>query len=175
MADFNSVHTGAEIDDAVGVAKGTGTGVVVKTGSGAGVKRTIAGTTNQITVSNGDGVSGNPTIALATAVTTSLSNADSAVQPGDLATVATTGAYSDLTGLPTLGTAAATNSTDYATAAQGLLADTAVQPADVSLMVESDVTGVTGADPVFNIISLTQAEYDAIVSPSATTLYVITG
>ena len=52
------------------------------------------------------------------------------VQPSDLATVATTGAYSDLSGLPTLGTAAATASTDYATAAQGTLADSAVQPND---------------------------------------------
>ena len=43
--------------------------------------------------------------------------ADSAVQPGDLATVATTGAYADVSGTPTLGTAAATESTDYATAA----------------------------------------------------------
>lgn len=33
--------------------------------------------------------------------------ADSATQPGDLATVATTGAYSDLSGTPTLGNAAA--------------------------------------------------------------------
>jgi len=42
-----------------------------------------------------------------------------------LSTVATTGAYSDLTGKPTLGTAAATDSTAYATAAQGTKADTA--------------------------------------------------
>ena len=47
-----------------------------------------------------------------------------------LATVASTGGYSDLTGLPTLGTAAATAATDYATAAQGTLADSAVQPND---------------------------------------------
>ena len=45
----------------------------------------------------------------------------------DLATVATTGGYADLTGKPTLGTAAATASTDYATAAQGSLADSALQ------------------------------------------------
>eukprot|EP00916_Digyalum_oweni_P015414 GHVL01025229.1.p1 GENE.GHVL01025229.1~~GHVL01025229.1.p1 ORF type:complete len:521 (+),score=79.37 GHVL01025229.1:1483-3045(+) len=56
--------------------------------------------------------------------------ADSAVQSGDLSTVATTGVYSDLTGKPTLGTAAATASTDYATAAQGSTADSAVQPND---------------------------------------------
>jgi hypothetical protein len=41
----------------------------------------------------------------------------------NLATVATSGSYNDLTNLPTLGTAAATNSTAYATAAQGATAD----------------------------------------------------
>lgn len=39
----------------------------------------------------------------------------------------------------------------------------------------SDITGVTGADAVTNIISLTQAEYDAIGSKSATTFYIIVG
>ena len=39
------------------------------------------------------------------------------------------GDYADLTGKPTLGTAAATASTDYATAAQGAKADSALQPA----------------------------------------------
>ena len=38
------------------------------------------------------------------------------------------GAYADLTGKPTLGTAAATAASDYATAAQGVKADSAVQP-----------------------------------------------
>jgi hypothetical protein len=63
--------------------------------------------------------------------------ADSATQPGDLATVATTGAYSDLSGLPTLGTAAATAETDYATAAQGALAGTALQPAAIGVTVQA--------------------------------------
>jgi hypothetical protein len=73
--------------------------------------------------------------ALSAGVLASLALADSATQPGDLATVATTGAYADLSGLPTLGTAAATDSTDYATAAQGALADTALQPgANVSAL-----------------------------------------
>lgn len=49
-----------------------------------------------------------------------------------LATVAETGAYSDLSGKPTLGTAAAADTTDFATAAQGAKADTAVQPAGLS-------------------------------------------
>lgn len=40
--------------------------------------------------------------------------------------------------------------------------------------VASNPTGITGADAITNIVSLTSAEYAAIVSPSATTLYVIT-
>lgn len=39
--------------------------------------------------------------------------ADSAVQPGDLATVATSGSYTDLSDKPTLGTAAAANTVDF--------------------------------------------------------------
>jgi len=53
--------------------------------------------------------------------------ADTAVQPTDLATVATTGAYSDLSGTPTIPDPA-----DFATAEQGELADTAVQPGDLA-------------------------------------------
>lgn len=85
--------------------------------------------------------------------------ADTATQPGDLASVATSGAYTDLSGLPTLGTAAATNSTDYATAAQGVKADSAVQPAAladklnrVNPVVEGSITeevfALTGTAPV---------------------------
>jgi hypothetical protein len=43
-------------------------------------------------------------------------------------------------------------------------------PANV---IVSDTTGVAGADAITNIISLTQAEYNAI-TPNASTLYVIT-
>lgn len=68
------------------------------------------------------------------------------VQPSDLATVATTGAYSDLSGLPTLGTAAATDATAYATAAQGSLANTAVQPADNISTLTNDAGYITSAD-----------------------------
>jgi len=40
--------------------------------------------------------------------------------------------------------------------------------------VVSDTTGITGADRVRNIVSLTQAEYNAIISPAADTFYIIT-
>ena len=44
-------------------------GVVVRTAINTSTARTITGTANEITVSNGDGVSGNPTLSLPTALT----------------------------------------------------------------------------------------------------------
>jgi hypothetical protein len=61
-----------------------------------------------------------------------------------LATVATSGAYSDLSGSPTLGTAAAAASTDFATAAQGTKADSAVQPTIADA--KGDLIVATAAD-----------------------------
>ena len=41
--------------------------------------------------------------------------------------------------------------------------------------IESDVTGITGAVAVINIVSMTQAAYDALATKAATTLYIING
>jgi hypothetical protein len=41
-------------------------------------------------------------------------------------------------------------------------------------LVVSSTTGITGSDAVTNIVSLTQAEYNAIGSPDAATLFLIT-
>jgi len=51
---------------------------------------------------------------------------------------------------------------------------TATQTA-LDLKVSSIISGITGADQITNMVSLTQAEYDSIVSKSAATLYVIVG
>ena len=48
-------------------------------------------------------------------------------------------------------------------------------PTDLSIRVSSDTTGITGADQVTNIVTLTQAEYDAINTPDASTVYIIVG
>ena len=48
-----------------------------------------------------------------------------------------------------------------------------IEPGAQVNTIDSDPTGVTGADQITNIISLTQAEYDAI-TPNASTFYVIT-
>jgi hypothetical protein len=62
------------------------------------------------------------------------------------------GAYGDLTGTPTLGTAAATDAADYATSAQGALADSALQAADIvglatETYVDNAITNVIDAAP----------------------------
>ena len=90
-----------------------------------------------------------------------------------LSTVATSGAYADLSGRPTLGTAAATASSDYATAAQGAKADTAVQPAALSGYVQTndsrlstdltydaatrEVRSSTGSDAVLPLVTASAA------------------
>lgn len=52
--------------------------------------------------------------------------------PSNFANVAFTGDYSDLTNTPVLGTAAYANTSDFATAAEGNLATSAVQPGDLA-------------------------------------------
>lgn len=49
-----------------------------------------------------------------------------------------------------------------------------LEASDIANKVSSDPSGVTGADQVTNMMSLTQAEYDAIVTPDASTFYLIT-
>ena len=96
-----------------------------------------------------------------------------------------------------LGTAATTASTAYATSAQGTTADSSLQPAAINTTVQGysanlaawsgidvaildDVVFTktaaepTGSDQVVNVVSLTQAEYDA-GTPVATTFYIING
>nr|BAR32594.1 putative tail fiber [uncultured Mediterranean phage uvMED] len=46
-----------------------GNGMIAHAGSGAAEPRTITGTSNEITMANGNGVSGNPTVSIPTAVT----------------------------------------------------------------------------------------------------------
>ena len=85
--------------------------------------------------------------------------AATAVQPGDLSTVATSGDYSDLSNKPTLGTAAATDSTAYATAAQGTKADSAVQPGDLATVATSG-----DYDDLTNKPNLFDGDYDSLTN-----------
>ena len=59
------------------------------------------------------------------------------------------------------------------TAHQAALSVSESQISDLGDYVDSDVTGVTGADQITNMMSLTTAEYGAI-TPNSSTLYLIT-
>ena len=55
--------------DLTALAALTGTGILARTAAATYSTRTLTGTTNEITVTNGDGVSGNPTLSIPDAVT----------------------------------------------------------------------------------------------------------
>ena len=148
MANYNSSFTGAQID--------------------AGV--TLANSAQQ-PPSEGPFVNGDKT---------KLDGIEAGADVTDTANVTAAGALMD-SEVTNLAAVKAFDPTDYATAAQGALADSATQPGDnVSTLtndaayVPSNPTGVTGADAITNMMSLTQAEYDAI-TPNASTFYVIVG
>lgn len=70
----------AELTAIAGLAS---TGLITKTGTGTAVERTITGTTNVITVTNGNGVSGNPTLTVGSLVArTDVVNAFTVAQRG---------------------------------------------------------------------------------------------
>lgn len=54
--------------DLTAVAALSSNGLIARTGSGTAAVRTITGTTNETAITNGDGVSGNPTIGLASTI-----------------------------------------------------------------------------------------------------------
>lgn len=56
-------------DDLAGLEALSGTGMVVRTAANTYTNRTLTGTANEITVTNGDGVSGNPIVSLPSNIT----------------------------------------------------------------------------------------------------------
>lgn len=80
---------------------------------------------------------------------TPTSHTHTAAQVTGLAAVATTGSYNDLSDKPTLGTAAAANTGDFATAAQGAKADTALQPAAIGVTVQGYSAALNGTTASF--------------------------
>lgn len=86
------------------LAANTTNGLWARTGTGTGVARTITGTANEITLTNGDGVSGNPVVSIPSAVTfTGKTITGGGFTGGTLnnatvgATTASTGAFTTLT------------------------------------------------------------------------------
>ena len=84
------------------------------------------------------------TISLSSDISTNTSNiTTNANDIAALAAVASSGDYADLVNLPTLGTAADNAETDFATAAQGVLADSALQSGDNVSELVNDANYIT--------------------------------
>lgn len=79
--------------------------------------------------------------------------ADSAVQPGDLASIATSGSFNDLGDTPT--TLSGYGITDAATSSQGSLADSAIQPSDNISELTNDAGFITSDDIPTDVSSFT--------------------
>lgn len=92
---LSGIEGGADVTDATNVAAAgaimdgdfSSNGVMVRTAAGAYASRTITGTTNQITVTNGDGVSGNPTLSLDTTVIATKHYVDSSLNTPALVSI----------------------------------------------------------------------------------------
>jgi hypothetical protein len=115
----------------------------------------------------------------ATITTTKVGNWDTAYGWGNHASAGyLTDAYSAGSGLSLTGTEFAVDATVVTTSATQTLSNKSgniSQWTNDSGYVESDTTGITGADQVSNIVTLTQVEYDAIGTPNASTVYIIVG
>jgi hypothetical protein len=107
-----------------------GTGIAVRTGSDTWAQRTLTGTAAEITVTNGDGVAGNPTVSIPTAVTLT----GKTLTGGTFASPTLT--------TPSLGVATAT-SINGATITSGTLngSVTGTNTGDQTITLTGDVTG----------------------------------
>jgi hypothetical protein len=95
---------------------------------------------------------------------------DAKADSAELAAVAISGAYNDLTGRPSLGTAAAHAATDFATAAQGAAADSAVQPGSLATVATSGAYSDLTGKPSLAAVATSGAYSDLTGKPSLATV-----
>lgn len=92
---------GAPLTRAALASFGANTGFVVATSGTVFTARSVAGTANEITVTNGDGVSGNPTISLPSALTFTGKTVTGGTFSGITISGATTVPWASITSTPT--------------------------------------------------------------------------
>jgi hypothetical protein len=137
---------------------------------GDGPSITASGSGSQITISVTVGQSGGGGGGVHNDLSgRSTSNAHPASAISGLAAVATSGAYSDLSGRPTLGTAAAADTTAFATSAQGSLATTAVQPGSLAAVATTGQYSDLSGRPTLAAVATSGAYSDLIGAPAAYT------
>lgn len=95
------VTIGAQTGNLAGLSGLSGTGFVARIGTDTFIERTITGTAGRVTVSNGTGVSGAPTIDLATVGTAGTYTNVTTDAYGRVTSGSTTQLWSSITGTPT--------------------------------------------------------------------------
>ena len=121
----------------------------------------VADTYNLVGVPSGQtnlGAFSGSTISDDTDVKTALQELETAVEGA--VSGGFSGSYNDLTDTPVLGSAAATDATDYATAAQGALADSALQDASAFATAAQGVLADTSVQPTADAITVTTLATD---------------
>jgi len=123
------------------------------TGSYVLTSRTVAGhaLSSDITITPAD---------IGAATSAQGTKADTAVQPGSLATVATSGAYTDLTGKPTLGNAASLN--------VGTTTGTVAAGDDARIASSVPSTRTVAAHPLSSNVAITASDIGAATSAQGT-------
>jgi len=146
-----------------------GSGLSVSTGTVSANVTTVAGRTGAVTIAASD-VSGLATIA----TSGSASDLGTGTIPAarlPAATTSTAGAVIVGTGLSvSSGTVSAA-----VTSVAGRTGAVTLTSSDVSGVIPSSTSGITGANAITNIVYLTSAAYTALGTKSSTTLYIISG
>ena len=178
-AGTSHTHTAAQVSDATTTGRSVLTAAdatAARTAIGAGTSNLAIGTTGT-TAAAGNRAATEADIGMVelatTAEATTGTDTTRAVTPAGVKAVADTKApvshthaYADLTGKPTLGTAAATASTDYATAAQGTLAATALQPSTgQAINAQTGTTYTLAASDAGKLVTLTNAAAITLTVP----------
>lgn len=159
--ECTSANTFTETSGGGGLGDPGVNGVVVRTGTDTTAARTITGTANQITVTNGDGAEGNPTLSLAStinvdtsgnaATATALASDPADCSAGQYATTIDAGGnltcaqvtYSQISGAPSLAAVAISGSASDL--GSGTLAADRGGAGDVSGILKANGAGVVSA------------------------------
>jgi hypothetical protein len=127
-----SLATGTDVQpydaDLTALAAISVNGILARTGAGTAAARTITGTANQIAVTNGDGIAGNPTLSIPSTAALSIASLTTS------GTITATGGFTGTLTGSLIGNAATVTNGVYTTS-------TYVNPAWITSLASSKITG----------------------------------